>query len=67
MARPGVKDFVHYSLRQGAELSKEVGYLPLPAKIYSLATERFNKGVTGSVFNGGSKVGVTIEALLASE
>jgi len=67
LERPEVKDFVHFYLEQGAKLSKEVGYIPLPAKAYTLAAQRFDGKKLGSVFAGGSKVGVTIEALLASE
>jgi phosphate transport system substrate-binding protein len=43
----------------------EVGYVPLPANAYGLAAAKFNARKTGSFFDGGSKVGVTIEQLLA--
>lgn len=34
LARPEVKEFVTFYLKNGAQLSKEVGYTPLPAKAY---------------------------------
>src|SRR5690606_38611836 len=45
----------------------EVGYVPLSAEAYAAARERFAAGTTGSVFAGGSQVGVTIEDLLRRE
>jgi phosphate transport system substrate-binding protein len=65
--RAEVKRFILFYLKNGAELSKEVGYISLPPKAYELALQRFNKKVTGSMFTGGSQVGVKIEDLLAME
>ena len=48
-------------------LSAKVGYVPLPAKVDELAKKRLADRKTGSVFADGSKVGVTLEQLLASE
>jgi phosphate transport system substrate-binding protein len=62
--RPEVKAFVEYYLTKGSELVKEVGYIPLPPKAYELVSKRFADKKTGSVFHG-SKVGVTVESLLA--
>ena len=64
MDRPEVKAFVDYYLTKGPELIKEVGYIALPARAYELAQKRFADKKTGSVFHG-SKVGVTVEELLA--
>ncbi len=65
--RTEVKDFVEFYIQQGAALSKEVGYIPLPAKAYELVQKRFNERVVGSLFEGqGSKVGVTIEEVLGA-
>ena len=64
MGRPEVKAFVDYYLTKGPELVKEVGYIALPAKAYELARKRFADKKTGSAFHG-SKVGVTVEELLA--
>ncbi len=64
---PAVKEFVDYYLKEGRPLVKEVGYIPLPDKAYDLALERFHAGKTGSIFAGGSKVGVSVEELLSKE
>ena len=45
----------------------QVGYIPLPDDAYQLAQERVQKKVTGSVFAGGSQVGVSIQDLLKKE
>ena len=64
----GTKRFVDFYLKNAAELTKEVGYIPLPGSSYALVTDRFTKGISGSVFSGkGSKVGVTVEKLLAQQ
>ena len=53
---------------EGEALVSEVGYVPLGADGYALASKHFTDGVTGSVFaKGGSQVGLTIEQLLARE
>ncbi|MGB1016181.1 MAG: PstS family phosphate ABC transporter substrate-binding protein [Nannocystaceae bacterium] len=65
--RADVKDFVDFYLKEGAALSEEVGYIPLPPKAYELVHKRFNERTVGSLFEGkGSKVGVTIEELLGA-
>jgi phosphate transport system substrate-binding protein len=58
---------VRFYLEQAASLVKEVGYIPLPAKGYELVKKRFEAKKTGSVFSGGSKVGVSVEQLLERE
>jgi len=65
--RPEVQAFVKFYLTEGRALVKSVGYIPLPDRAYELALERFEKRVTGSMFSGGSQVGVKIEDLLAKE
>jgi phosphate transport system substrate-binding protein len=62
--RPEVARFIEFYLNEGRALVKEVGYIPLPEEAYKLVTERFHKRQAGSLFEGGSKIGVTIEALL---
>ena len=52
---------------EGAELVKEVGYVPLPPQAYKLALEHFKRGKLGTVFGGVPEVGVTIDELLARE
>ena len=65
--RPEVVAFVEFYLHNAPKLVTEVGYIPLPPKAYELAMARLKARTFGSVFSGGSKVGVTVEQLLASE
>jgi phosphate transport system substrate-binding protein len=65
--RPHVSDFIKFAFSpaESEKLVAEVGYVPLPAVGYSLALAKFDARKTGSFFDGGSKVGVTVEELLA--
>lgn len=66
--RPEVKAFVDYYISKGEPLVKEAGYIPLGKKANDLVLARFKAGTTGSLFDGkGSKVGATVEELLASK
>jgi len=68
LERPEVDAFVKFYLEQAPKLVDEVGYIPLPERAYSLAQRRYSNRVLGSIFGGsGSKVGVSVEALLAAE
>ncbi len=42
-ASPAAVDFVNFYLDNAAELSKEVGYIPLPAELYEEQKEKFKK------------------------
>jgi phosphate transport system substrate-binding protein len=66
-ARPEIKEFVEFTMKEGAGLVKEVGYVPLPASAYQLALKHFDDRKLGSVYGGVPKVGVTIEQLLSME
>ena len=65
--RPEVKEFVQFYLEEGAELSKEVGYTPLPAEAYKIGMDRFADLKTGTAFGGHPEVGMKIMDLLARE
>jgi phosphate transport system substrate-binding protein len=68
LERPEVDAFVKFYLEQAPRLVPEVGYIPLPERAYSLVQRRLASRALGSVFGGsGSKVGVSVEALLAAE
>ncbi len=67
MARAEVKEFVAFYLKEGAKLSREVKYVPLPADAYKLAQANFNKPKLGTAFGGVPEVGITIEELLKRE
>jgi len=65
--RPHVPAFMKFAFTAGEseKLVAEVGYVPLPAQAYGMALAKFDARKTGSFFDGGSKVGVTVEELLA--
>jgi phosphate transport system substrate-binding protein len=65
--KPSVEKFVQFYLDHAGQTANKVGYVGLPAQVYDLAKRRFAARKTGSVFTGGSKVGVTLEQLLESE
>ena len=67
LEKPEVKDFVHFYMKHGAALTKEVKYVPLPAKIYEINSEHVNKMKLGTVFGGVPEVGVKIEELVKRE
>ena len=62
--REEIKGFVSFYLNEGAKLIGEVGYIALPEEAYGLVQKRFSNGTTGTLFEAGSKVGVTVEKLL---
>ena len=64
-SKPAVDAFVKFYLSNADTLAREVGYVPLSQDAYDLALQRFNDGVTGSLFDEeGSVVGVRIADLL---
>lgn len=65
--RPEVSAFVEYYLKNGAALSREVQYVPLPEKAYEAGFELVRKRRAGTVFGGVPEVGVTIDELIARE
>jgi len=67
MAKPEVKEFIEYMMKETPKIAKEVKYVPLPAKAYTLNLEHLAKGKKGTVFGGTAEVGVTIDELLARE
>jgi phosphate transport system substrate-binding protein len=67
LAKPEVKEFVQFYMQQGAQLSQEVKYVPLPAHAYKTAWDHVVKNKKGTVFGGTPEVGITIEELLKRE
>jgi len=65
--KPEVREFVEYYMKNGASLTREVKYVPLPESAYRTALEHVHKGKKGTVFGGTAEVGVTIEELLRRE
>jgi phosphate transport system substrate-binding protein len=65
--RPEIQQFVEMFFAR-TDLVKEVGYIELTPQIYELARKHFADRKTGTAFGeGGSQVGMTLEALLAKE
>lgn len=66
--RAEIKAFAKYYLSSAAGFSREVGYVPLPERAYTLGQSRVDRRIQGSLFGGkGSQVGVLIEELLEKE
>jgi phosphate transport system substrate-binding protein len=64
IARPEVREFTEYYLKNSPPLIKDVKYVPLPAHAYSMALERVKANKLGTVFGGHAEVGLKIEDLL---
>ena len=62
--RPEVAAFVNFMNGNAAALTQEVGFVPLKESTLKLAQARFEKREIGSLFVGGSQVGVTLDELL---
>ncbi|MBK9364358.1 MAG: PstS family phosphate ABC transporter substrate-binding protein [Rubrivivax sp.] len=67
LAKPEVREFAEYYMKTAAKIAKEVKYVPLPARAYTLGLEHIAKGKKGTVFGGKNEVGVRIDELLARE
>ncbi len=61
-----ISAFVAYYLQNAATLVLDVGYIPLTDEIYQLAQQRYDKRITGTVFEGVT-IGVSLADLLAKE
>ncbi|MFM8546737.1 MAG: substrate-binding domain-containing protein, partial [Betaproteobacteria bacterium] len=67
LAKPEVKQFAEYYMKHASKIAKEVKYVPLPDKAYTVGLENISKLKRGTVFGGKNEVGVRIEDLLARE
>ena len=65
--KPEVKEFVEFYLKNVSKLVKEVKYVPLPDKVYTLGASRLASGKVGTAFGGHADVGVTIDDLMKRE
>ena len=65
--KPEVKEFVEFYMKQAPKLVKEVKYVPLPAKAYTMNMEHVAKKKLGTVFGGVEAIGIKIEELMARE
>lgn len=62
--KPHIKSFVEFYLKNTPTLAKEVKYVPLPPKAYTMALANFKRNKVGTVFGGETQVGLKIEDLL---
>jgi phosphate transport system substrate-binding protein len=67
LAKPEVKEFVEFYLKQAPTLVKQVKYVPLPQNAYTVGLNHLKKGKVGTVFGGEPQVGVKIDDLLKRE
>jgi len=67
LAKPEVKEFADFYLKHAPKLVKEVKYVPLPDKVYTLGAGRLKSGKVGTAFGGSAEVGVTIDDLMKRE
>ena len=67
LARPEIKAFADFYMKNAPKLVAEVKYVPLPAKAYTYNLEALQKGRVGTKMGGENKVGLTVEQLMALE
>ena len=67
LAKPEVREFAEYYMKNAAKIAKEVKYVPLPAKAYTVGLDHIAKGKKGTVMGGKNEVGIRIDDLLARE
>ena len=65
--KPEVRELVEFYMKNASKLTKEVKYVPLPAKAYTVNMEHIDKKKTGTVFGGAAEVGITIDELQKRE
>lgn len=62
--KKGVREYVHFYLTHAKKFVREAGYIPLPASAYSMAITRATQLKTGSAFEDGLQIGVSIDDIL---
>ena len=67
LKRPEVRKFTEFYLTNGADLARDVKYVPLPPDAYEKGMARLKEGKTGTVFGGIAEVGVKVEELFTRE
>ncbi|MCE7913630.1 MAG: PstS family phosphate ABC transporter substrate-binding protein [Nitrosomonas sp. PRO4] len=65
--KPAVKEFIEFYLKNALLTVKQAKFFPLPPRAYSTMLEHFNKKRVGTVFDGISAVGLTIDELIRRE
>jgi len=65
LENPAVRAFIEFQIaNENKELINEVGYVPVTDEITERAAKRLEAGTTGSVYEGGSPVGVSLKDVL---
>ena len=67
LAKPEVKEFVDYYMKNGEKLIREVKYVPLPKAAYEGNLKHVKDMKKGTVMGGKNEVGITIEELMKRE
>jgi len=62
---PNVKAFVEFYIKHAAELTEEVGFVPLSSKEYSAVQKHVQALKTGTAFKDGPAIGLSIKEILA--
>lgn len=64
---PAVKEFVNFYLKNGAQISEQVGYIPLDEESYNIGVVHFFNGEVGTAFEGRPQPNLTLGELLRKE
>jgi phosphate transport system substrate-binding protein len=67
LSKPEVKKFVDFYMVKGAQMAKEVKYVPLPAAVYTSNLKHIEAKKLGTIFGGKNEVGISIEELVKRE
>ena len=62
-----VRQFVEYYLTQAPQLVEQIGYVPFRGEAYASILSQFRQGRLGTLFEGKSPIGMTIEQFLLLE
>ena len=66
-AEQDVKDFVRYFVSyERSDLLRELGFVPFPQAVHDLVLDRFERGLTGSIFGGENPQKGTVEEILTA-
>jgi phosphate transport system substrate-binding protein len=65
LSRPEVEAFVSYYVGDGIPLVREVGYIPLTDAEYEMVRKRYSDRTTGTMFESGTQVGVSLSDRLS--
>ena len=62
-----VKDFVSYFVSyERSDLLLELGFVPFPEQVHDLVLDRFQRGLTGTIFGGENPQTGTVEEILSA-